>query len=420
MTEKRESFSYARALIEVDIAKELVTEVYIQLPKGKTREQDVIYENMPKFCPLCKMLGHSIDGCKKKEQEVKGGKQKERAQKQLKGASNAEFPKESAQTEGEQAREPHKETAVPTDHPPARNNPVTTVLSKRAKEGNTMAQGDNIDDKDQGRHLSQNSTHGLAATRRLVNDEEEEELETTPKSDKGVLIRITSILVDKGSKKTTGKDKGKMLMGKNKEKGLEKRKDWKVAHNFFDHKAGRIAIIWDPRRASLDFVETNFPSNTCHHHMSYFSQTGRQGASIILRGTGFHDMLCGLGTSRYQLNGDLLHMGKQSNMFGFRKDYANARILPSGFISDNSSCVVSLFEEPKIHKPSFMFLNMWCEHDLFVGLVEYTLCYKLKKLKRSLKDLNKKHYGHISAKAEAVKSELKQKHEELHDNPHDE
>ncbi|KAI5658672.1 hypothetical protein M9H77_27465 [Catharanthus roseus] len=112
--------------------------------------------------------------------------------------------------------------------------------------------------------------------------------------------------------------------------------------------------------------------------------------------------------------------------------YANARFLPSGFISDHSSCIVYLFEEPKIHKPSFMFINIWCEHDLFMGLAkagwfisvigtkQYTLCYKLKKLKRSLKDLNKKHYGHISARAEVAKSDLNQKPEELHNNPHDE
>ncbi|KAI5667594.1 hypothetical protein M9H77_17447 [Catharanthus roseus] len=79
-----------------------------------------------------------------------------------------------------------------------------------------------------------------------------------------------------------------------------------------------------------------------------------------------------------------------------------------------------------------MFFNMWCEHDLFMGLFEaawsisvigtkqYTLCYKLKNLIRSLKDLNKKYYGRISAKAEAAKSELKQKQEELHENSHDE
>ncbi|KAI5668105.1 hypothetical protein M9H77_17958 [Catharanthus roseus] len=59
-----------------------------------------------------------------------------------------------------------------------------------------------------------------------------------------------------------------------------------------------------------------------------------------------------------------------------------------------------------------MFFNMWCEHNLFVGLIEAG--WSISKLKRSLKDLNKKHYGHISAKAEAAKSELKQKQEELH------
>ncbi|KAI5676790.1 hypothetical protein M9H77_07740 [Catharanthus roseus] len=350
MTEKRERVFY-----------DLVTKVYIQLPNRNSSEQDVIYENLPKFCCLCKMLG---------------GKQKE---KQSKGASNAECPKKSIQTEREHAREPYKETVVPADHPPSRNNPGVAAPAERVKEGNTTSQGDNTDDKDQGKHLSQISTRGLAATRRLVNDEEEEELETTPATgDKGVLKWITSTLVDKGSKKTTGKDKGKMPMGKNEEKGLEKRKDWKVANNFLDYNAGRIAIIWDPRRASLDVVETNAQVI----HVIITSVIGRPSASIILRGTRFHDMLCGLGTEGL---------------------YANVRFLPSGFISDNSSCIVSLFQKPKIHKPTFKFFNMWCSWSISViGTKQYTLYYKLKMLKRSLKDLKKKTLW-----------------EELHDNPHD-
>ncbi|KAI5666818.1 hypothetical protein M9H77_16671 [Catharanthus roseus] len=140
---------------------------------------------------------------------------------------------------------------------------------------------------------NKNGEDGQVATKKPGKDVEEDELETTPatgndqkefemgdaqKGDKGILKRITSTLVDKGSKRTTGKDKGKMPMGKNEEKGLEKRK----------------------------------------------------------------------------------------------------------------------------------------------GTKQYTLCYKLKKFKRSLKDLNWKHYGHISAKAEVAKSKLKQKHEKLHNNPHDE
>ncbi|KAI5653675.1 hypothetical protein M9H77_30862 [Catharanthus roseus] len=104
MTEKKESVSYARALIEVDVTKELVTEVYIKLPNGNTREQFVIYENVSKFCSFCKMLGYSIDGCKKKEQDVTLGKQKEGAQNKSIGTTNVKCPKGSCQTLMEKGR----------------------------------------------------------------------------------------------------------------------------------------------------------------------------------------------------------------------------------------------------------------------------------------------------------------------------
>lgn len=54
--------------VEVDIAKELVTDLPIKLPNGKLGEQVIIYENLPKFCSLCQTLGHSTEMCKKKEQ----------------------------------------------------------------------------------------------------------------------------------------------------------------------------------------------------------------------------------------------------------------------------------------------------------------------------------------------------------------
>lgn len=33
-----------------DVAKELVLDITIMLPNGNTREQHVIYDNLPKFC----------------------------------------------------------------------------------------------------------------------------------------------------------------------------------------------------------------------------------------------------------------------------------------------------------------------------------------------------------------------------------
>lgn len=81
MIEKKKRVPYVWALIEVDIAKELVKEIYIQMTNGNTGEKVVFYENLPKFFSLCKMSNHSLDSCKKKEQKVKRGKQKAGTQK---------------------------------------------------------------------------------------------------------------------------------------------------------------------------------------------------------------------------------------------------------------------------------------------------------------------------------------------------
>lgn len=65
MTNKKERLSYARVLVNVDLDKELVTEVKINLPNGKTREQYVAYESLPKYCSICKMMGHAKELCRR-------------------------------------------------------------------------------------------------------------------------------------------------------------------------------------------------------------------------------------------------------------------------------------------------------------------------------------------------------------------
>lgn len=63
MTSKKERISYARVLVHVDLSKELTTEVKISLPNGRMRMQYVTYENLPKFCSVCKIIGHSYENC---------------------------------------------------------------------------------------------------------------------------------------------------------------------------------------------------------------------------------------------------------------------------------------------------------------------------------------------------------------------
>ncbi|KAI5670954.1 hypothetical protein M9H77_11318 [Catharanthus roseus] len=322
MTEKRERVSYAQTLIEVDVTKELATEVYIKLPNGNSREQFVIYENVPKFCSFCKMLGHSIDGCKKKEQEVTGGTER-------RGSKS-----------GMAMKEPHKKNiaSVTQNYPPDGQDPGTAKGKEGNKVGNKEAPGDSIKDKEQGRQPTQNPTIGLAATGVNTNEKDEEVLETTPTKE--------------GDPPTAAIPK----------KSLH----W---HDF-------MTCYVD-----LGLVDINSTG-------TFFTWTNNQTWSKIERA------MC--------------------NQVWFSEGlYANARFLLSGFISDHSSCLVSLFEEPKIHKLSFMFFNMWCEDDLFLGLVET-------EVEKILEGFEQEPLWAYFSKSEAAKLELKQKQEELHDNLHDE
>ncbi|KAJ6874038.1 hypothetical protein NC651_032771 [Populus alba x Populus x berolinensis] len=55
--------SYARVLVELNLLAELKSFIVINLPNGATLNQPVIYETLPKFCKLCKVLGHKTGTC---------------------------------------------------------------------------------------------------------------------------------------------------------------------------------------------------------------------------------------------------------------------------------------------------------------------------------------------------------------------
>nr|TKR85165.1 hypothetical protein D5086_0000250180 [Populus alba] len=55
--------SYARVLVELDLRADLKSSIVINLPNGTTLNQPVIYETLPRFCTLCKVLGHKTGAC---------------------------------------------------------------------------------------------------------------------------------------------------------------------------------------------------------------------------------------------------------------------------------------------------------------------------------------------------------------------
>ncbi|XP_022883580.1 uncharacterized protein LOC111400396 [Olea europaea var. sylvestris] len=104
-----------------------------------------------------------------------------------------------------------------------------------------------------------------------------------------------------------------------------------------------------------------------------------------------------------------------------------ANFLPSRCLFDRSSCIVSLFGLDKSKKNTLRFFNMWINHESFHEVVQncrelevrgtkqLTLCKKLQSLKVRLKKLNKKHFAHISKRADMATLALKETQVELHD-----
>jgi hypothetical protein len=55
--------SYVRVLVELDLLGDLKSFIVINLPNGATLNQPVIYETLPRFCKLCKVLRHNTGTC---------------------------------------------------------------------------------------------------------------------------------------------------------------------------------------------------------------------------------------------------------------------------------------------------------------------------------------------------------------------
>nr|TKR85172.1 hypothetical protein D5086_0000250250 [Populus alba] len=53
----------SKVLVELDLLTDLKSSIVINLPNGATLNQPVIYKTLPRFCKLCKVLGHKTGAC---------------------------------------------------------------------------------------------------------------------------------------------------------------------------------------------------------------------------------------------------------------------------------------------------------------------------------------------------------------------
>ncbi|KAH0724790.1 hypothetical protein KY284_000655 [Solanum tuberosum] len=61
-TTKVDRISFARVLIEMDVARELPRKLKVEEPNGRVFEQEVQYEWVPEYCAKCMQVGHKCHG----------------------------------------------------------------------------------------------------------------------------------------------------------------------------------------------------------------------------------------------------------------------------------------------------------------------------------------------------------------------
>ena len=66
LTTQKERVTFARCLVEIDMAKELVHSFQLHMPEGGEHDQRIYYENLPRYCAHCRVVGYTKETCKGK------------------------------------------------------------------------------------------------------------------------------------------------------------------------------------------------------------------------------------------------------------------------------------------------------------------------------------------------------------------
>ncbi|KAJ6377610.1 hypothetical protein OIU76_026564 [Salix suchowensis] len=90
LTSSMTRLSYARILVEINLAEGLPQFVKFGLPNGVMHAQPIVYETLPKFCAHCKVIGHIVDSCSKIPKKDGGGNSQVKASSVLRNSNPAE------------------------------------------------------------------------------------------------------------------------------------------------------------------------------------------------------------------------------------------------------------------------------------------------------------------------------------------
>ncbi|KAK6162507.1 hypothetical protein DH2020_002348 [Rehmannia glutinosa] len=352
----KERISFQGSLVEVDASKELKRELRIRLPSGKRRMQQVLYEHEPKFCTKCKEIGHSTQGCTKENKAADRQPFKPRVRKLV-----------------------------------AQNQPTKLMLK-------------------------------TPEPARVANNVEQ----TQPIKDKEPVEIIEEAQVQPSKEKQPAQ--------------TESESGHSPSFIYGYHTVGSRKPLWDdlisfgencslPWIAIGDFNNVLNANEKCNGKDVTSDELKHFEECCVLTGlTDLRSMGCNFTWTNNEVWCKLDRAMVNKHWFDQGLD-GMANFLPSGCLSDHSPCIVSLLDVIANTNRPFRFFNMWASHTDFNDLVatnwnlyvrgtkQFMLCKKLKHLKRPLKELNNKHFSHISSRAVKAKEDLERAQLQLYDDP---
>ncbi|XP_020252239.1 uncharacterized protein LOC109829580 [Asparagus officinalis] len=455
LTANRKRLAYARVLVQVTLPSSLPDQVVIKGPNGCSYTQRVIYELKPRWCDHCKKVGHDNQHCKRKPM----------VQRWIpKHAQHGISGKQEVQID-QTVQEQNAKSVIDVEITPTENRKGKEVLQEitqtTGKDFGNCQEG--VKSTISGEHCSVHVVHAGQNTSRKSTQNEASRIQIQNQERKNSMIKNPFSLLNSEINDfdpfTIDRGETKIRNTKVPEAAKRIAKNWSWLSNATCSAKARILILWDPDVLDIQVLSSSPQQITC----SVNSKDGNF-SSILSAVYGLNhqetrrnlwleltQIKQAIGNEAWLLCGDFNVMISCFYTWNNKQD-SDSRVwcrldralvndlwinkynashveymLPS--FSDHSPAVISVYEDKIQGKKPFKFFKMWTKHADFIPTVSavwgdsvrgcnmFSVYSKLKKLKESLKGLNKRHFSNISEQVLRAKAEVDEVQMKLQSDP---
>ncbi|GFS35287.1 hypothetical protein Acr_00g0038880 [Actinidia rufa] len=352
---------------EIDMAKKLVHSVDLLLLEGGVHGQMISYENLPKYCPLCKVVGHIKENCKSITKPTNKA-----AEPNI--ASSNQGPRGAAGQPSGIVAKGGVQPAIQKELVPKQLDPSKDSNASALAISSLTMEIIPINQEREEDHPLSNELTPLVLEQPPEfnpNSPHEPNRESIPKPNLELISKVQSLPIELN-----------LLYG------------WKMVDNFNHHPNGRILMIWKEKLVALVILETSDQAIHCQ------ATLGRRSLWENLR------WFNSIHHHPWILLGDFNNVLSNGERI-------NGMPVTTYEIREFKECCYDLgLSDLRSTGAFFTWTNnsVWCKLDRVM---------KLKTLKDPLKSLNKHHFSHISTRSATAEEELQQAQQQLHNNPND-